>query len=130
MQNPLSYYGSLIVGLAAVGMLFTAGVLGPTAAMAQDEEKAPCPTPYIFSTTPRAAKIGDEVAIRGNRFGKEEGVVFFSPGVNAKILSWEYLRISVIVPEGAETGTITITASCGEGSNQKPFTILKSEEEK
>lgn len=91
-------------------------------------KEEPCPKPYIFSISPKAAKIGEKVKIRGNRFGKDKGSVTFSPKIQAPIKSWTYQRIIVKVPEEAETGPVFLTSSCGESSNEKYFIIIKEEE--
>jgi hypothetical protein len=95
---------------------------------AAEEEKEPCPKPYIDTLNPKAAKPGEKIKIRGNRFSHEEGKVVFSPDVKAEILEWNYKRIWVDVPEGANTGFVFVSAVCGEDSNQVYFTVKGGEE--
>lgn len=123
MKTLSSYHGICIEGLALVGMIFSAAVLTLISAHAQ-EENAPCPKPYINRCIPAAAKAGAQVEIKGNRFGRVQGVVSFAPGIEAKVATWEYKRIAVIVPAGAESGPVTITLPCGERSNQQHFTVV------
>jgi len=93
-----------------------------------EEQDKPCPIPYIDTLLPRAAKPGEEIKIRGNRFGKKQGSVTFSPGVKSPILKWTNKRIWVTVPMNSKTGLVFVSSSCGEISNEVYFTI-KSEGE-
>jgi len=88
----------------------------------------PCPKPYIKTLSPKAAKPGDELKIRGSRFGKERGIVTFTPGLRAPIQEWTFRRIFVIVPQGTKTGPVSVTTPCGETSNEVYF-MIKSEEQ-
>ena len=110
-----------------MGVLLFFSLSGFENISAQEEDK-PCPKPYIKTLSPKAAKPGAEIKIRGSRFGKERGSVTFAPGVKAPIREWTFKRIFVIVPEGAKTGPVFVTAPCGEVSNKDYFTI-KTEEE-
>jgi hypothetical protein len=87
------------------------------------EQKEPCRTPYISTIVPNAGEPGDQVRIRGRRFGLEAGTVTFSPGVKAEIVAWKNSRIWVIVPESAESGPVTVSVPCGSVSNEKHFTV-------
>jgi hypothetical protein len=87
------------------------------------EEGGPCPKPYIKTISPGAAQAGDEVKIRGRRFGTEEGVVVFTPEVKAKIVNWTMHRIWVIVPESATSGPVVVRIPCGSESNTQYFTL-------
>jgi hypothetical protein len=89
---------------------------------AADEDK-PCPVPYVDTLLPRAGTPGEKIKIWGNRFGKEQGSVTFSPGVKSPILKWTNKRIWITVPEIAETGPVAVSAFCGELSNKIHFTI-------
>ena len=92
---------------------------------ATNEESQPCPKPYIFTTTPRAAKAGEEVIISGNRFGPKQGTVTFAPGIQAQILEWSWKKILVTVPAHSRSGSMIIAVPCGEVSNNKYFTIIE-----
>lgn len=88
-----------------------------------EEEKEPCPKPYIKAIFPRAAKPGDQVKIRGRRFGTEPGEVIFSPEVNAEIVKWTSHKIWVIVPASATSGPVVVSVVCGSKSNKHYFTV-------
>jgi len=92
-----------------------------------EESGEPCPKPYIEILNPKAGKPGQEIEIRGNRLGHEQGSVVFSPGVKAEIIKWEYQRVRVRVPDNAETGLVYVSASCGENSNEEYFTVKRPE---
>jgi len=97
-------------------------LVGPDYPLAQ-EQKEPCPEPYINTMVPNAAKPGEEVRIRGRRFKEEAGKVTFSPGVEAEIVTWKNSRIWILVPESATSGPVTVTLPCGSVSNEKHFTV-------
>jgi hypothetical protein len=86
-----------------------------------DEKEKPCPKPYINSLLPKAAKPGEKIKIRGNRFGEKQGSVTFAPGIKSSIIKWMNKRIWVIVPQGARTGPIFVTSYCGKTSNKVHF---------
>lgn len=88
-----------------------------------EEEEKPCPIPYVDTLLPRAAMPGEKIKIRGNRFGKKQGSVTFSPGIKAPILKWMNKRIWVTVPQNSATGPVFVATSCGEMSNNIHFTI-------
>lgn len=84
--------------------------------LAQDKpETSPCPTPYIKLIKPSLARPGQEVTIRGRRFGEdaESGDVIFTPGVYAaRVIYWRNNRIKVVVPPGAQTGEVVVKTHC------------------
>lgn len=127
MKHRKSFGNTLLLSLLLLGVLFFSSLSGFEALYAQEEEE-PCPKPYIKTLSPKAAKPGDEIRIRGSRFGKERGMVTFAPGVRAPIQEWTFRRIFVIVPEGAKTGPVFLKAHCGEMSNDVHF-IIKTEGE-
>lgn len=129
MRTPLRYCDRLILGLVLSALFFAASVGGPQAVPAQDEEKVPCAKPYLNRCIPAAARAGAEVEIKGNRFGHEQGTVSFAPGVEAKIVTWEYKRVKVIVPANAESGGVVLTSACGEESNREHFNVELPEPE-
>lgn len=126
MKNRIFYRNSLMVPIILMGVLLFFSLSGFENISAQEDDK-PCPKPYIKTLYPKAAKVGDEIKIRGSRFGKEQGSVTFSPGVRAPVQEWTFKKIFVIVPEGAKTGPVFVKAHCGEMSNEDYFTI-KTEE--
>lgn len=127
MKNRLLQRNNLAVSITFVGALFFFSLSGIVTLYAQEEEK-PCPKPYVKTISPKAAKPGDEVKIRGSRFGKQGGFVTFAPGVRASIKEWKFKRIYVVVPGGAKTGPVIVTSHCGETSNEDHFTIKTTEE--
>jgi hypothetical protein len=126
MKNQMVCRKSLTLSIILMGVLLILSVSGFETIPAQEEEK-PCPKPYIKTLSPKAAKVGDKIKIRGSRFGKKQGGVTFTPGVRAPIQEWTFKKIFVIVPEGAKTGPVFVTAQCGETSNEDYFTV-KTEE--
>ena len=109
----------LIVVLA----ICTASVFLPYHIGTAEEEGGACPKPYIKTIFPMAAQPGDQVKIRGRRFGTEQGAVVFTPEVTAEIVNWTIHRIWVIVPEAATTGAVVIRLPCGSESNTQYFTV-------
>jgi hypothetical protein len=90
-----------------------------------EEEEGKLPKPWIETTFPRAAKPGDQVTIRGRRFGTEQGEVIFTPEAKAEIANWTVHRIWVIVPESATSGPVFIRRLDGSESNKEYFTVQK-----
>ena len=89
------------------------------------EQQAPCPKPYIRVISPKAGLPGDQVEIRGRRFGTEQGEVSFSPNVKANVLEWTNTKIWVIVPRSATSGRIGVSVPCGSVSNTYYFNVIK-----
>jgi len=90
-----------------------------------DDEKSPCPSPYIKLVSPRAAAVGATVSLQGWRFGKDTGQVVFSNGVSANIISWRSQNIDVEVPGGATSGNITVTSACGSDNKKGAGSYFK-----
>ena len=108
----------LITGLAAFWVSLFLIDLAP----AQDKpETAPCPTPYIKLIKPSLARPGQEVTIRGRRFGEdgESGDVIFTPGLSAaRIIYWRNNRVKAIVPPGAQTGEVVVKTPCATSNGR------------
>jgi hypothetical protein len=62
----------------------------------------------INSLNPTSGKVGDDVAIYGIGFGKQQGSVKFQ-GVAAQVKSWKDTMIVAEVPTGATTGDVIVT---------------------
>ncbi len=90
-----------------------------------EEQKEPCLEPYIATIAPSVGKPGDEVRIRGRRFGLNQGEVVFNPDIKAEIVTWRNSRIWVIVPQSAKSGPVKVSVPCGAVSNEKHFTVKK-----
>jgi len=106
--------------LIVVALLTTFILLKP--ARAQDKSQpAPCPTPYIKIIKPKLAQPGQEIIIRGHRFGEdaESEDVMFPPGVSAaRIIYWRNNRIRVEVPPGAQTGEVVVKTKCATSNGE------------
>jgi len=90
-------------------------------ALAQEKsETTPCPKPYIKLIKPGVAKAGQQVIIRGRRFGKERkaGDVVFPPGIHGKIISWAHNRITVEVPSGVKSGKVLVKTGCAASNGE------------
>ena len=104
----------LVVALLLVSFIF----LAP--ARAQDTSTPDtCPTPYIKIIKPKLAQPGQEIIIRGRRFGEDEesGDVIFPPGLSGRIIYWRNNRIRVEVPPGAQTGEIVVKTKCATSNS-------------
>lgn len=89
------------------------------------EEKSPCPKPYIRVVSPKTSTPGKKIVIRGRRFKTEPGKVFFTPNVEAEVVKWMNTDILVIVPQAATSGSITVSIPCGRVSNEVHFKVIK-----
>jgi hypothetical protein len=107
----------LTVCMVSVFLLYHSGTA--------EEEGGVCPKPYIKTISPGAAQPGDQVKIRGRRFGTEEGTVVFTSEAKAEIVNWTMHRIWVIVPEAATSGPAVVRVPCGSESNTQYFTVNK-----
>lgn len=76
-------------------------------------QPAPAPTlPSISLINPNRAKVGDTLAIQGSAFGGS-GKVMFAGGKAGTVQSWSATKISVQVPDGAQSGLLTVQNSAG-----------------
>lgn len=85
--------------------------------------------PYIEEFTPEEGPVGNEVTIKGKRFGASpaENTVKFA-GVTVPttdITSASTTQIKAKVPAGAETGLISITTSRGTAESEKHFIVSR-----
>lgn len=103
-------------------------VLSITHDINAEEKQQPCLDPKINTIVPNAAKPGDQIRIRGVRFGRKPGEVIFSPGVTGEIKRWGNKFIYVIVPESATSGPVSLSIPCGSVSNEKNFTVKEQSE--
>ena len=117
-------FSTPVLTIAALGTLALFSLFPVNTATTQ-EAIGPCPKPYIRVISPKAGLPGDRVEIRGRRFGTELGEVIFSRNVKAKVLEWTNTRIWTIVPQSANTGSITVSVPCGLVSNTSYFKVIK-----
>jgi hypothetical protein len=117
-------FSTPVLTIAALGTLALFSLFPVNTATTQ-ESIGPCPKPYIRVISPKAGLPGDRVEIRGRRFGIEQGEVSFSPNVKANVLEWTNSSIWVIVPQSANTGSITVSIPCGSVSNTSYFKVIK-----
>lgn len=83
--------------------------------------------PHIFSVSPNAAHEGDTVTIFGDSFGDEQGdgVVKFYPDKEAEIISWSKSTLVCKVPEGVQTGELTVITSEGDSNGIEIAILIK-----
>ena len=115
-----------IAAVLPLTLLFAVGLCG--AALAQENtDKEVCPKPYIKLIKPKLATAGQQITIRGHRFGEKEqaGEVIFSPGISGNIISWTNSRLTVEVPAGAQTGDVVVNNRCASSNGE----IIKIETE-
>jgi hypothetical protein len=108
--------GAIVLSLT---LLFAIGFGGM--ALAQEKtEKEVCPKPYIKLIKPNLARAGQQVIIRGHRFGDKEkaGEVIFSPDISGNVIAWTNSRITVEVPAGAKTGPVVVKTNCAESNTE------------
>jgi IPT/TIG domain/Bacterial Ig-like domain (group 2)/Galactose oxidase, central domain len=81
------------------------------------------PTPTIAGVSPNFGAVGILVSITGTNFGTSQGsgTVTFN-GTTATPTSWSPTQISAMVPSGATTGALVVTAS-GLGVSGGTFTV-------
>jgi uncharacterized protein (TIGR02145 family) len=81
--------------------------------------------PSIANITPSAGLAGDQITITGASFGSTQGsgYVTFNGAVASVYQSWGDEQIILTVPQGANTGNVSVTAG-GIKSNEVLFTLL------
>lgn len=100
-------------------LLFAVG-FGEIAPAQEKTETEVCPKPYIKLIKPKLARAGEQIVIRGRRFGDKEkaGEVIFPPGINGRVVSWTNSRITVAVPAGATTGDVVVRTKCASSNGE------------
>ena len=120
-KKPLFFLSVLLLMSLTLGLFFTHDINA-------QEQQQPCLDPKINTIVPNPAKPGDQIRIRGVRFGRKPGEVMFSPGVTGEIKRWGNTVIYVIVPESATSGPVSLSIPCGSVSNEKNFTVKEQSE--
>jgi uncharacterized protein (TIGR02145 family) len=79
----------------------------------------------VISITPKSAKIGDEVVIKGSKFGASQisSKVSFNGTNPTEYLSWSDTEIKTKIPKGAKPGKVSVTVN-NEKSNELDFSII------
>jgi YD repeat-containing protein len=80
--------------------------------------------PSITSLTPNTGPVGSSITIAGSNFGGSQGngSVKFN-GTTATITSWSASSIVAVVPAGATTGNVVVTAAGGVAASGVTFTV-------
>jgi len=75
----------------------------------------PCAAVNVTAFSPGLGEVGDTVIITGSGFSRKQGsgTVEFNGTPVTKYNSWSKTSLSVDVPNGASTGSIKVTSSCG-----------------
>lgn len=84
------------------------------------------PAPIISSLTPNTGAVGSSIVIAGSNFGPSQGngkVAFTGTATPATITNWSATSITAVVPTGASTGNVVVTAAGGVASNGVSFTV-------
>lgn len=85
--------------------------------------------PVIASVSPEAGRVGTSITITGRDFGATPRVSFANAAggtIDAVPLGSSDTQITVQVPNGAETGRISITNSIGMTQSQNDFVIVRT----
>jgi uncharacterized protein (TIGR02145 family) len=82
-------------------------------------------TPEILDINPLSARIGDEVTINGFNFGdvKDKSILSFIGKDAVEFNNWSDTLIKVIVPKGAQSGSLSVTVN-GIKSNDINISII------
>src|SRR5262249_14484730 len=84
------------------------------------------PAPSIRSLSPNTGAVGSSIVIAGSNFGTSQGngkVTFTGTSTPATITNWSANSIAAVVPTGATTGNVIVTAAGGVSSSGVSFTI-------
>jgi hypothetical protein len=119
MEEPM--HKRTVIGVVLLGLIvFLTSLCYINPVVAQEkEDDSPCPTPYIKIIKPKLVQQGQEIIIRGRRFGPEDkhGDVIFPPGLPGRIIYWRNNRIRVEVPLGAKTGQVVVKTDCATSNS-------------
>jgi thermitase len=78
--------------------------------------------PYIYRISPSKGPEGTQVTLLGSQFRAITGRVVFNELQNVPTVSWSNEKIVATVPEGAQSGTLTVVTVNGT-SNQVAFEV-------
>jgi len=80
--------------------------------------------PYITSFTPASGTTGTTVTINGINFNTTPGNNFVNfNGIPATVVSATPTRLTVVVPQNATTGEISVAVGCGFVASTNDFTV-------
>jgi len=85
--------------------------------------------PVVASINPEAGRTGTSITITGRDFGATPRVSFVNAAggtIDATPSASSDTQITVQVPNGAETGRISVTNSIGTGQSQNDFVIVRT----
>ncbi len=89
---------------------FTYTLPDGTSAMFTTKDSSSFPTPAFSSLTPNEGIVGYKVTIDGTNFGNVQGLGTVNFGsIPANISSWSDSSISAYVPDGLQSGTVTVS---------------------
>ena len=84
--------------------------------------------PEITSIEPDSAQEGDKITIYGKNFSPtpSDNLVVFSGGVSVPVTIKNVTQnvIIVLVPEGAQSGSISVTVNGNKATSPQSFTVL------
>jgi hypothetical protein len=83
-------------------------------------------TPGVNSLSPSVGPVGTSIAISGTSFGATQGssTVTFNGVTATTVGPWSDTSITAVVPVGATTGNVVVTAASGIASNGISFTVV------
>jgi outer membrane protein assembly factor BamB len=110
--------------MVANDRLFVATWNGTSPSSSHFYEFEPAPVPTITGFSPTSGHVGDTVTITGTSFTGASQVSF--NGVAATTFTVDSdTQISAVVPTGATTGPISVTAPGGTATSNSSFTVLE-----
>jgi len=117
--------GGLVFSAPTVadGRLFVATWNGSDPSASHFYAFEPAPVPTIASFSPTSGHAGDPVTIAGSGFTGASAVSF--NGVAATFTVDSGTQISAVVPSGATSGPISVTAPGGVATSDSSFTVLE-----
>lgn len=117
-QDVLYLISLCVMFVASIGLVGCAGLVTANNTAANSPDPA---NPSITGLNPTSGQVGTSVTITGANFGSTQGTVQFN-GTAGTPTSWNATNIVVLVPTGATTGYVVVTAG-GTASNGMNFTV-------
>ena len=120
----VSWSNTQIVASAPAGATSGPVTVAVNAVSSNTNVSFTAPNPAIANLAPPEAAPGGSIVLQGSGFGPNPGSAHGTiNGLNASVLSWSDTAVTLQVPAGATSGSVTVT-TFGVTSNSVPLTVI------
>ena len=94
--------------------------------VASEDDFTVIPPPTITSFSPRSGAVGTAVTVTGTNFSTtaNENTVTFHDDISATVTAATATALTVTLPNGAETGKITVAVNGQRAASEDEFTVI------